>query len=190
MNSEEIISDIISNVKGWITYHERLYLIKNVKDKTVLEIGTFFGLSTLLMATTAKKVVTIDCFDGQDSTTSWSNDDTLLASHKNIKKYQPNGKVIQIVGKIQDVVSYLDLSLFDVVFYDAEHTYESTLFGINALSGVRPDCTWIFHDYPIIHRAVDEFFNSTYKGSKNQMWWVDSICAFGNNVLPSVEQTL
>ena len=52
----------IKGIGGWLHFHEAVVLERLAQDQVVLEIGSYFGKSTVVMADVAKKVICIDYF--------------------------------------------------------------------------------------------------------------------------------
>ena len=161
---------MFDDVRGWLGMYEAALLMKLAENRNVLEVGTYCGLSTLYMAQTAKSILTIDCFfggfenDTDDKITQAG--DTLAEAWSNIRKYGVADKVHILTGKFEDVADFLDFSVFDFVFYDPEHTYESTKKGISILlPRLREDCAWAFHDFTNwlgVKQAVEELLGTKY----------------------------
>ncbi len=149
------------NVRGWLTETEGEELIRLVEGKVVLEVGTFCGRSTLAMAETARKVLCIDTFADcpEEGMT-----DTMTEALCNIKRSEHRDKIIVTRGRQEDVLPTMDLSTIEVVFYDADHSEQSTSRGIRLLekAGLPKTATVIFHDYhsldPGVMKAVDAWF--------------------------------
>jgi hypothetical protein len=78
------------------------------KTKTVLELGTYEGVSTKLFAYYAKHVTTVDIIKK-------SNIDSLLNEYNNINF---------IEGKTQDILSKLNIK-YDLIYIDADHSYNN-----------------------------------------------------------------
>jgi len=149
-------------VRGWLLSSEADELRKLAAGRTVLEVGTFCGLSAITMAMTARKVYCVDHFCGDANT---GPADTREETFANFRDAGVADKIVVLCGSQDDVLPLLQLSKFDLVFYDAEHTYQTTRRGIELLLGVSPDAIVAFHDYsqqyPDVVRAVDEFIRDS-----------------------------
>jgi len=148
-------------VRGWITTEECATLRKLAAGKQVLEVGTFCGLSALTMAQDAAKVFCLDHFCGDTFTGPANVRDEFLG---NVDAVEGWDKIIPLIGSQEVVLPSLDLSHFDLIFYDADHTYESTARGIKLLAGA-VNAVIVFHDYSLPHEgvmaAVNEFVRDT-----------------------------
>lgn len=146
------------NVRGWLTEAEGEELGRLAEGKVVLEVGTFCGRSTLAMAPTARKVICVDTFQGYPVD---GMRDTLDEALANIRRSEHRDKITVVKGRQEDVLPNMDLSKVGLVFYDADHSCESTARGIRLLegAGLRPAATIAFHDYhdfdPGVVQAVD-----------------------------------
>lgn len=100
---------------------------KNVKIKTVVEIGTLKGISAAYMAGFAKKIFTFDIRDYKDKYKVWKD----LGIENRIYYYTIKGKDENFQGKFKpnksrvDIKDILDKIRFDFAFIDGEHTYEA-----------------------------------------------------------------
>ncbi len=119
------------------------HFLKKKPIKTAVEIGTFNGVSTALLARFAEKVITIDIKDRPLKHKIWD-----YLKLKNIKSY--------IVKGNEEKKKILDNLEFDFAFIDGDH------------SNAQPDlelckkCKRIlFHDYD--HRSVYDTVNSLPK---------------------------
>ena len=162
-----------------------LDLIKELGDnsnKTMIEIGSFVGESTVLFAQSFKEVIAIDPFmegyDEQDPT-SHSFDfknvyQTYLdrtGDHQNIKT---------IVSTSIDALDQLKGLQFDFVYIDGLHTYDGVKTDIiNYLPLVKTGGVIGGHDYTdnTVHkhlegvkRAVDELFGHPDKVFGDNSW--------------------
>lgn len=110
------------DVEGWLDKSEGEKLAELACGKTVLEIGSWHGRSTIAMAQTAKKVHAIDWCRGDWGTGSaW----TLPKLAENIKRYGLLDVVVLHVGRTVDVGTVLENDSFDVAFIDGAHDEES-----------------------------------------------------------------
>ncbi len=100
--------------------------------KCALEIGTFKGTGTALMAHYAKKVITIDKFNFVDKYAFWMEFDV----YQKIFSY--------IIEDEEDKKKLIDTLDFDFAFIDGDHTEE----GIRSdLACVKRCGRVLFHDY-------------------------------------------
>ena len=60
------MTELFPHVHGWLFDNEFRMLSKLAEGKRVLEIGCFQGRSTVALAQTAKSVVSVDYFHGDE----------------------------------------------------------------------------------------------------------------------------
>ena len=127
--------------------------------KTVLELGTLVGRSTIAMARTAEHVTTVDDHTGAD---------TLSLFLGNLDTYEVKDKVTPIIGRTENVVPLLT-ETFGMAFIDADHSYGGALRDLwNVNRVVEPGGVIACHDYLDlwelhygVAQAVDEFCTQT-----------------------------
>jgi predicted O-methyltransferase YrrM len=160
-----------------------LDLIKELGDnseKTMIEIGSFVGESTVMFARSFKKVIAVDPFlEGYDDAdpTSHSFDfknvyETYLdrtGDHQNIKT---------IVSTSNDALDQLKGLEFDFIYLDGLHTYEGVKTDImNYLPLVKKGGVIGGHDYTNqiehlvgVYEAVNEMFGKPDKVFGDNSW--------------------
>lgn len=155
-------------------------LVYQLKPKTVFEIGTYNGFTTLHFAYNAPedaKIYTLDLppdFEVKDKA-NYSYDDLMVVelSKKNIAnriyKKDPMGrKVIELFGDSEK----FDYSPFygkvDLIFIDGNHSYRYVKSDTeNAFKMLSENGVILWHDFDyIIHRDVFKFLNSLSKEHK------------------------
>lgn len=148
---------------GWLSDKEFTELRRLATSRTVLEIGSWKGRSTIALVETAKHVVAIDHFAG-DGYTNKAPPDLLQQFVTNLDARGLRDKVTLIVGDMRNILPALRASEFDLIFYDAEHSGESTRFALNWAAGVKRSAVVAVHDYNHGYEhyreaaeAIDEF---------------------------------
>ncbi len=151
-------------VEGWLSEVEGRALAALAAGKTVLEIGSYCGRSTVCLAQAAKMVYAVDTFDGRSTPEPAS---TYLRFEDAIAGHGVVDRVTVCPGKSVDVVPRIPAE-FDVVFVDGAHDYESVRDDVMAAwPKLKPDGVFAFHDYRIyphefpgwdagVTRAVDQ----------------------------------
>jgi predicted O-methyltransferase YrrM len=100
---------------------------KDIKIKTIVEIGTYKGASTAYMAQFAKKIFTFDIRNYRDKYKLWKDlgiDNkihyfTIKGVNKNFAgSFKPSKNRVDIKDILKDI-------RFDFAFIDGEHTYEA-----------------------------------------------------------------
>jgi len=138
-----------------MTPAEALALSELAAGRTVLEIGSLLGYSTIVMANVAKKVWAIDPHRGYPVA---DPQPTLNGFLQNLADYQMLDKVIPILGDAREVLPALR-GHFDLIFIDITRHAGELIFLANNL-----DPRWIaLHDYnhPTwtgATEAIDSFF--------------------------------
>lgn len=129
-----------SDIAGWLSEDEGAELSRLAAGKRVLEIGSYCGLSTIMLARTAEHVTAVDYFDGRGTPHPC---DTLEAFTANVERHGLTDKVIACHPD-----DALPLPEYDLVFIDGAHEYEAVKADIErALAVLSPDGLIAFHDY-------------------------------------------
>lgn len=113
---------IPSDIPTYTTTKQGALLQKLSVDKTVLEVGAFFGFTTVCMAQFAKMVYSIDNHRGD---IHLGRTDTLQPFIGYLQKYKVLSKVAILIGESTDILPRLEERFFDLAFIDATHTYEA-----------------------------------------------------------------
>lgn len=160
-----------------------LDLIKELGDnsnKTMIEIGSFVGESTVLFAQSFKEVIAIDPFlEGYDDLDPTS----YLFEFKNVYQTYLDRtgdykNIKTIVSTSNDAVSKLEGSKYDFVYIDGLHTYEGVKTDItNYLPLVKEGGVIGGHDYTNqiehlvgVYEAVNEMFGKPDKVFQDNSW--------------------
>lgn len=175
-------------VPGWLSPAEGEQLEKLARGRTVLELGTFVGLSTICLARTAAKVHTVDwhrgdeqCLTARDhsgnrlvpeGTGVWS----LPACVEALHRHGVEGRVTLHVGRMEEVLPHLR-GHFDLVFVDGCHDeYDARRDIGQALRLLTEGGTVVLHDwdYPAVRQAAARC------GLSEPVGTLDSLAWFGN----------
>lgn len=132
-------------------------------NKTCLEVGAYYGFTTVCMAQHAKMVYSIDNHRGD---IHLGRKDTLQGYLAQLQKYKVLSKVAILIGESTDILPRLEHGMFDFAFIDATHTYEAVRADIalvEPLMKLNEDAFIAFHDYEEtsnkqfgVTQAVDE----------------------------------
>lgn len=153
----------------------------DVSDKTMVEIGSFIGESTIIFAKHFKHVIAIDPFlpnyDSMDPTCNSGFDfEKVFEEFKNTIEEEKE-KVTIYRMKSDDAVSLLK-DKYDFIYIDGLHTYEGVKDDIiNYKPLVKEGGVIGGHDYGTPHnhllgvtKAVDEMFGKPDKTFKDGSW--------------------
>lgn len=136
-------------------------------DAYVLEIGAYYGRSTIALASVAKVVHSIDPHRGGPD----EDPDTLPSFLENLSAHGVRGNVVVHVGLSTDVLPLVRPDSFDVVFVDAMHQRPEVDADVALAAGCVRAGGWLaMHDYGLdgvyvgdewhpfgVTEAVDEF---------------------------------
>ena len=151
---------------------ECLELVRLARGKRVLEVGSYFGRSTVALASVAAVVHSVDLHPPDNVDTGVSS--TLGGVVDNLDKYELRHRVVLHVGFSQLILPALRPHSFDLVFLDAQHHAEAVREDLQAvLPLVKRDGVIAFHDYGVpgvehsgrwdpfgVTEVVDEFARS------------------------------
>jgi len=168
--------DKCSGIRGWMTETELAALreFASLSD-SVVEIGSWKGRSTKeLLENCRGTVYAVDTWKGSSGDISGvmtECQDVHGEFVKNVGHY-PNLKIIK--NNSLDAAKEFNGRKVDMVFIDADHSYEAVKTDIEAWL---PKCKKIMcgHDYqlncPGVIKAVNEKFDVKYKA--DSLWWVE-----------------
>jgi predicted O-methyltransferase YrrM len=153
-------------------------LVAHFKPKTVFEIGTYDGFSTLHFEENAPVDTIVYTLDLPKDRTGIKLKNDPSEAHRDIKNINMNalrqfhgrskaGRIIELFG---DSMSF-DFSPYygkmDLVFIDANHSYSYVKADTqNALKMLSPQGVILWHDYDFIHPGVFRVVNETAKGKQ------------------------
>ncbi len=122
-------------------------LVREVRPKTVLEIGSHTGVSTEVFLLHCDRVTAVD---------PWTGDDERFFPEF-LKRVGGYSNVEIIRGASPDALSTFRDGEFDLCYIDGLHDYASVSADIDACKRVCRDLSG--HDYYAVRRAVDERFS-------------------------------
>ena len=154
------------------------------KNKTILEVGSFIGESTVMFCSLFNMVYCIDTWEWvvyENTNNAWfistqNPTDTEIEFDKNIKHYK---NFVKIKGNSIIYGNLFKDNLFDCVYIDAMHDYDNVKFDINMwYPKVKVGGYICGHDYTPVEsnggviKAVNEIFTSPDKIFDDTSWCV------------------
>jgi predicted O-methyltransferase YrrM len=135
-----------------VTREEAAKLATLATGGDVLELGAWHGFSTVILAQAARRVVSVDWHQGDESISAMhgGEGDTWDTYRANLARYGVTANVDARRGRFEDVLPELARQgvLFDGCFIDAQHDTASVEADLAlALPLVRPGGFIAFHDY-------------------------------------------
>lgn len=138
---------IPADVSSAVTPAESYALAALCRDQDVLELGAYHGFSTVVIASVAARVTSVDWHQGDDMA---GVGDTWDAYWNTIHRYGVADRVVSVRERFETALPRLrqEGAVFDGVFLDAHHSAESVMADIElALPLVRAGGFMAFHDY-------------------------------------------
>ena len=130
-----------------MTPAEAAELARLAYGAVVLELGSFYGYSTIVMASVAERVYSVDWHMGDDHAGDY---ETWEGFRANLIGYRVDDRVTAIRGRFEEEVPKLAANglRVDGAFLDGHHSEESVTRDLGlALSVVKPGGWIAFHDY-------------------------------------------
>lgn len=160
------------DVLSAVTFAECERLAELAHEGRVLELGSYYGRSTVPLASTAATVHSVDPHEGGPSDAPR----TLVPFLDNLERYGMREKVVVHVGASTDVVRLFREDSFDLVFIDAMHQRpEVDVDVVLAARCLRAGGALALHDYGRggvwvgdawhsfgVTEALDEFLGLTH----------------------------
>jgi predicted O-methyltransferase YrrM len=139
---------VAKDVPSAVTLAECRRLGELARGKRVLELGSYFGRSTIALASTATLVHSVDLHPAEDI--NGGQRSTVAPFLENLERYDVRHKVIVHVGFSQLILPELPAASFDLAFLDAQHQREAVEEDVQlVLPLLRPGATLAFHDYGV-----------------------------------------
>jgi len=153
--------------EGWMEVTQLTWLNDKAKNNKVIEVGSYMGRSTLALAEYSEYVISVDNWKGpREVVLSDEFRSTLYQKFtSNLATYISVGRVIPLRINCRELtVDKLPRQpLFDMVFIDGDHSYESVCFDIKFWKPlIRKGGLICGHDYVYISdvsQAVKELLN-------------------------------
>jgi len=173
----------MKNIPGWFpkTNQETLeMLIKKHNVKTVLEIGTFVGLSAVWFAERVERVYTVDPFDAI-TRIDYLRDEWKQAAKNQFERFIENtkqfGNIVSIVNTSEGAYETMDKEkMFDLIYIDGSHEYEDVKKDIEIWA---PHAKLVIcgddytESWPGVKQAVDECGLNVNKNQR--CWFVEKV---------------
>ena len=143
-----------TDLRGWFTADEGAALRSLVAGKTLLELGSWCGRSTVCAAEVAEHVCAVDWFHGD---TSCGPADTFEEFYRNIHEAGVAERVTVLISKIEDLNWTPFAHRFDVCFFDSDHTLEAASRDVDiCIQCVKPGGVVCWHDagMPTVDEAI------------------------------------
>lgn len=155
------------DVPGWLTSEEGAALQSLALARTVLELGSWKGRSTVCLAEVADLVVSVD----------WHIGDSGTGSERTLPAFLANLGTLNVVVVIQEITvaaRALAPHAFDLVFIDDDHFGDAPERSTQvALRCVRPGGVIAWHDYGFTAvRAAVEGTGLPVAGTCGSLVWV------------------
>lgn len=152
------VSGTLQEIPSSVSDNEATKLAQLAAGKVVLEVGSWYGRSTIALASTAERVHAVDWHQGDPHA---GMGDSLLVYAKNLIESGLRDKIITHVARIEDIVPLFTRGLFDGCFIDAFHTEKAVLRDFGLVSPLLKSGAWVaFHDYGVpqfgVTQAVDK----------------------------------
>ena len=144
---------------------------KSLKDFVIVEIGSFSGVSSDLLARYCRKLLCIDIWSL--GSPGLSHEQLKIAREHFREVLDSHDNIISIEDYADEVAKLIDDNSIDMVYIDAVHDYEYVKNDIITWSPKIIKGGYITgHDIhmPGVKQAVEEFFGNNYIKYKDESW--------------------
>jgi MMP 1-O-methyltransferase len=145
---------------GWLTYEEGAILVAAGAGRQAIEIGSYCGKSTIVLAQVCPRVVAIDWHRGDNNI---GLSDTARIFLENLQKWGVLDTVIPMIGRHEVVGPLLAPKIAEMIYVDDGHYESEVRASITSVEHcAREGCVWVFHDYHLgdVKRVVREWRGS------------------------------
>lgn len=136
---------VLPHIPSAVTDGEGTALGELARGATVLEAGAHYGRSTVILASTAAIVHSVDWHGGDGQA---GHGDSLPQFLENLDRYKVRDKVVVHLGRFETVLPALAPESFDVAFLDGFHDDDAVARDIRLLWPlIKPGGCLALHDY-------------------------------------------
>jgi predicted O-methyltransferase YrrM len=166
-------------IYGWLYPDELAWLAWNATWRfSILDIGTFYGKSAMMLSNTAGVVYTVDVADGisRDGLEMPSQDEHRRIIETNLSEEIKSGKIVPLYGDSIEMTTYFKECgiTFDMVWIDGSHNYEQVAAEIRTYRPMMQEYGVICgHDYnyaPVAQAVKDTLGDCNVLGN---IWYVN-----------------
>lgn len=140
-SNKRLIAEIAKHAEKPAKFGQLLYrLIQFFKPKTIFDLGTSLGISTLYQSKAAENFGKVISFEGCPATAQVASD---LFEHSNVKN------VLQVVGNLDETLAQelKQIEQLDFAFFDANHRFTPTInYFEQCLKKASVDSVFVFDD--------------------------------------------
>jgi predicted O-methyltransferase YrrM len=134
------------SIRTGIKLEEAQLLRDYATGRTVLELGSQFGFSTVLMAEVAKRVDAVDWHGGDECV---GHEPSLPTFTRNLHRFHVNQRVVPYIGRNADILPTLSAD-YDFAFHDSFHETEAVIEDVGLmLPLLKPGALIAFHDFGV-----------------------------------------
>jgi predicted O-methyltransferase YrrM len=156
---------------GMLTEAEAELLAQLARGREVLEIGSWCGLSAIVMSRTARRVWCLDWHHGDGE---MGNQDTLAEFMTNIRRHADERCSIEVlVGRTEAVLPVLKDGTFGLVYIDGSHDPIDVQHDTrHALRLLKPGglVAWHDADREPVRRTIETFLPAAQFGPDRIAW--------------------
>lgn len=156
---------------GMLTEPEAEFLARLARGRVVLEIGSWCGLSAIVMSRTARSLYCLDWHQGDGE---MGQHDTLAEFTANVRRYADKRcAIVSLVGRAETVLPLLRDGSFGLVYIDGAHDPASVEHDTgHALRLLRPGglVAWHDADRETVRRTINGFLPAARFGPDRIAW--------------------
>lgn len=156
-NSLEIIPKYIEQSSWWQHVPIAQWIIAEIKPKTVVELGTHYGVSFFSFCEAAEIyspdsfIYAVDAWEGDEHSGKYSNEVLETVKKHWLKNQKMNSRLIK--SKFEDALEYFEDGQIDLLHIDGFHTYEAVKKDFeNWESKLNDTSIVLFHDTNVRER--------------------------------------
>lgn len=153
--------------------HDLCNFIENTNQKSIIEIGSYTGESTIIFASYFSKVLAVDPWmNGYDSNDPASSSNMSMVEEKFNHRTAAYDNIIKNKMLSHEFANIIPNNSIEVVYIDGDHTYDGVTKDINTwLPKIVKGGYICGHDYySSVKKAVNNIFNTTPKVFCDSSW--------------------
>ncbi len=134
-------------IRTGIKLDEAQLLRDHAAGKTVLELGSQFGFSTVLMGEVARRVDAVDWHGGDECV---GHEPSLPTFKRNLHRFHVDRRVVPYIGRNDEILPTLKQAEYDFAFHDSFHEEEAVMEDVRLIwPHLKYGALIAFHDYGV-----------------------------------------